>query len=279
MDTRAQSIAALRRLLDGAPDEAFAETLCSALEKDERGGARALASSRRRRRAAEERELRRLEGLFALRKSLRAAGATHVAGVDEVGVGPLAGPVVAAAVVLPDDVELRGLDDSKKLSARRREELAALVHDQAIAIGIGEVAPDEIDRLNIHRATLEAMRRAVEVVDARCRLDHLLVDARIVPGVRLGPAQQTSLIRGDSRDGSIAAASIVAKVHRDAIMRDLDRVHPGYGFARHMGYGTAEHIDALGRLGATPVHRQSFAPVAAVPRARPTGDPFPFART
>jgi len=255
-------------MLEDVPDEASAEALCAVLEGDARAGARALAERWRRRRAADERECRRLDGLFALRRSLFEGGATHVAGVDEVGVGPLAGPVVAAAVVLRDSVDLPGLDDSKKLSAARREALDERIRAQAVAVGIGEVAPDEIDRLNIHRASLEAMRRAVEAVDTVCALDHLLVDARIVPGVRLGPAHQTALIRGDSRDGSIAAASIVAKVYRDAIMRRLESTHPGYGFGRHMGYGTAEHIDALQRLGATPVHRRSFAPVSAVVHAR-----------
>jgi len=264
MEPSAYSIAALREMLAGTPDDVAAERLCAALDGDARTGARALATRWRAQRDARRAEERRLERLFALRRSLREAGARHVAGVDEVGVGPLAGPVVAAAVVLPDRVDLPGLDDSKKLTAARREVLAERIRAQAIAVGIGEVPPDEIDRLNIHRASLEAMRRAVQAVDAQCPLDHLLVDARVVPGVRVLPEHQTSLIRGDSRDGSIAAASIVAKVHRDAIMRGLERTHPGYGFGRHMGYGTAEHLDALRRLGASPVHRRSFAPVASV---------------
>ncbi len=268
MEPGDHSISALREMLDAAPDDGAAERICDALDGDARSGARALATRWRKRRDARLAEHRRIEALFALRRSLRDAGARHVAGVDEVGVGPLAGPVVAAAVVLPDRVDLPGLDDSKKLSAARREALAARIHAQAIAVGIGEVPPDEIDRLNIHRASLEAMRRAVQAVDTQCPLDHLLVDARIVPGVRLPAERQTSLVRGDARDGSIAAASIVAKVHRDAIMLGLERAHPGYGFGRHMGYGTAEHIDALQRLGATPVHRRSFAPVAAVVTGR-----------
>ncbi len=268
MDSSDHSISALREMLESAPDDAAAERLCDQLDGDRRSGARALAVRWRKRREARRVEHARLEGLFALRRSLREAGATHVAGVDEVGVGPLAGPVVAAAVVLPEPVDLPGLDDSKKLSAPRREALAERIRSQAIAIGIGEVEPNEIDRLNIHRASLEAMRRAVEAVDAKCPVDHLLVDARIVPGVRLGADQQTSLVRGDARDGSIAAASIVAKVHRDAIMQRLERTHPGYGFGRHMGYGTAEHLDALQRLGATAQHRRSFAPVAAVVTGR-----------
>jgi ribonuclease HII len=267
-DSSTHPISTLRRLLDEAPDEAAAERFCHMLDGDGRVGARALAERWRKQREARERERRRLDRLFELRGALRDGGARHIAGVDEVGVGPLAGPVVAAAVVLPDVVDLPGLDDSKKLSAKRREELATQIREQAVAIGIGEVPPEEIDRLNIHRASLEAMRRAVQAAHALCPLDHLLIDARIVPGAPVPAHRQTSLVRGDSRDGSIAAASIVAKVHRDAIMLALERAHPGYGFARHMGYGTAEHLDALQRLGATPIHRRSFAPVAAVVTGR-----------
>jgi len=180
--------------------------------------------------------------------------------VDEVGVGPLAGPVVAAAVALPEKVELPGLNDSKKVSASDRERLAAAIREQALGVAIGEVSALEIDRMNIFRAGLEAMRRAAAALADRLQLDHLMVDARTIPDLDI---PQTSLIRGDSIDGSIAAASIVAKVYRDGIMQKLDVEYPGYGFGRNMGYGTAEHVGALGRLGASPAHRQSFAPVAA----------------
>jgi ribonuclease HII len=186
-----------------------------------------------------------------------------VAGVDEVGVGPLAGPVVAAAVVLPVHVDLPRLNDSKKLSPDARERLDAGIREQALAIGIGSVESGEIDRFNILRASLEAMRRAVNVVMEQLELDHLMVDARTIPGVRI---PQTPLTHGDAIDGSIAAASIVAKVHRDGLMQKLHAQYPGYGFARHMGYGTAEHMEALRRMGACPEHRRSFAPVAAVLR-------------
>jgi ribonuclease HII len=142
-----------------------------------------------------------------------------------------------------------------------RERLADAIRAQALAIGIGEVSPAEIDRLNIRRASLEAMRRAVDQLARRVRPDHVMVDAHAIPGLTV---PQTPLHHGDALDGSIAAASIVAKVHRDALMRALERVHPGYGLGRHMGYGTAEHLDALRRLGASPIHRRSFAPVAAV---------------
>ena len=129
-----------------------------------------------------------------------------------------------------------------------------------MAFSVAEVSPEEIDRMNILQATLEAMRKAISGLDPEVSLDHVLVDARKVPGV---PVPQTALVHGDAIDGSIAAASIVAKVHRDALMQRLDALYPGYGLGRHMGYGTAEHIEALGRLGASSIHRRSFAPVAA----------------
>ncbi len=200
--------------------------------------------------------------LLALRNRLVRSGSRCIAGVDEVGVGPLAGPVVAAAVVLPAKPDLPGLDDSKKLSRKRREQLAEAIHAQAIEIGFGEVAPEEIDALNIYQASLEAMRRAVTALPVAP--DYLLVDARRVPDV---DAAQMAIVGGDGKDASIAAASIVAKVHRDAIMRRLDAEYPGYGFAAHMGYGTEQHLAALRRAGATPVHRRSFAPVSRVPMA------------
>jgi ribonuclease HII len=227
------------------------------LARDERAGAQALSAhcTARAARLAEERE--RLARLFARRARLLRSGARVVAGVDEVGVGPLAGPVVACAVVFGERPWLPGLGDSKQLTRAQRERLDGEIRKQARGIGLAEVWPAEIDRLNIYRAALEAMRRAVSALDVAP--DHLLVDARTLPEVA---AAQTPLIGGDARDGSIAAASIVAKVHRDALMRSLDAAHPGYGFAQHKGYGTAEHLAALHRLGPSVLHRRSFAPVA-----------------
>jgi len=239
-----ESVASLRRL-------------AARLARDERAGGRALAQRCAARAGALAVERRRLAQLFARRARLARGGARCVAGVDEVGVGPLAGPVVACAVVFGDRPWLPGLADSKQLTAAQRERLDGEIRKQAHAIGIAEVWVDEIDRLNIYHAALEAMRRAVVALGVAP--DHLLVDARSVPGVA---AEQTPLVGGDACDGSIAAASIVAKVHRDALMHRLDALHPGYGFARHKGYGTAEHLAALRRLGPTPVHRRSFAPVA-----------------
>ena len=230
------------------------------LGRDSRGGARSLASRCRQRASEIECERRRFARLLALRERLFAEGARRVAGVDEVGVGPLAGPVVAAAVVLPQRPRLPGLDDSKRLCREARERLAREIHAQAIAVAIAEVSVSEIDRRNIYQASLLAMRQAVEALDPQP--DHVLVDARHIPGIA---SAQTAIVGGDGLDASIAAASIVAKVHRDAIMARLDREYPGYGFGRHMGYATREHLVALRRQGATPVHRRSFAPVLQLP--------------
>ncbi len=195
--------------------------------------------------------------LLRVERELWAAGFARIAGVDEVGVGPLAGPVVAAAVIVSPQMRIRGIDDSKKLSALRREELAEQIRDGAIGVGIGMADPREIDRLNIYQAALEAMRRAVAALP--CSPDHLVVDARRIPQVEV---PQLSLIGGDGRSYSVAAASIVAKVTRDAMMRELDGQYPQYGFRAHMGYGTPQHLAAIERFGPCPIHRRSFAPVS-----------------
>ena len=204
----------------------------------------------------QRRQAARLGILLRVERSLWRTGITNIAGVDEVGVGPLAGPVLAAAVVLPEDVRLRGVDDSKKLSAALREELAEKIHAAALGVGIGIVEPEEIDRLNIYRAALEAMRRAVVALPVMP--EHVVVDARHIPQLTV---PQTALINGDARSYSVAAASIVAKVARDRIMCELDRLYPQYGFRNHMGYATAQHLAAIDRYGPSPVHRLSFAPV------------------
>jgi ribonuclease HII len=185
------------------------------------------------------------------------AGVGAVAGVDEAGVGPLAGPVVAAAVVFEPEEFITGVNDSKRLDARHRERLDGEIRARAAAVGIGRAEPDEIDRLNIYWAALLAMRRALDGLD--CAPGHVLIDGRRVPGLGV---PQTRIVGGDRKSFSIAAASIVAKVARDRMMVELDGRFPGYGFARHKGYATAEHVAALQRLGVSPIHRRSFAPVA-----------------
>ena len=184
-----------------------------------------------------------------------------IAGVDEAGRGPWAGPVVAAAVILRGTVPA-GLNDSKKLSAKRREALFQALHESGCMIGVGQASVAEIDAINILQATYLAMTRAVEALNAEP--GHVLVDGNRLPKWRW-PA--TAIVGGDALEPAISAASIIAKVTRDRMMAELDAAHPGYGWARNQGYGTAAHADALQKLGATPHHRASFAPVRAVLQA------------
>jgi ribonuclease HII len=193
---------------------------------------------------------------FRFETDLMAAGARIVAGVDEVGRGPLAGPVTAAAVILHPDRIPEGLNDSKMLGVKRRESLLAELEEIA-EIGLGWASVAEIDALNIRNAAFLAMRRAVEALPSAP--DHVLVDGNACPPDL--PCAASSLVKGDARSLSIAAASIVAKVARDKVMADLDAVHPGYGWAQNAGYPTQAHRDALQHLGVTPHHRRSFAPV------------------
>lgn len=186
----------------------------------------------------------------------RRQGYRSIAGVDEAGRGPLAGPVVAAAVILPERFTLDGLDDSKKLTGRQREELYPRIRERALATGIGVASPAEIDRHNILGATLLAMTRALGRLAVPA--DYLLVDGITAVPV---PLPQRTMKQGDSRSFSVAAASILAKVVRDRIMTTLDRVYPGYGFSEHKGYGCAKHLEAIARLAPCPVHRMSFGGV------------------
>jgi ribonuclease HII len=198
-------------------------------------------------------ERRRLEELRSHERLLEQVGISPAAGVDEVGMGPLAGPVVAAAVILPPEPLIEDLDDSKSLTRAVRERVETEIRRVAIAVSIGVVTVAEIDALNIYRAGLEAMRRAVALLPVVPR--HVLVDSRTIPAV---DHPQTSFVRGDARVYSIAAASVIAKVHRDRIMAGLEQEHPGYGFGAHAGYATAEHREALRRLGPCAAHRRSF---------------------
>lgn len=194
-----------------------------------------------------------LPDLRSHERLLEQVGISPVAGVDEAGMGPLAGPVVAAAVMLPAGPLIDGLKDSKLLARSTREALDAEIRRLALSIGLGVVDIAEIDEINIYQAGLKAMRLAVGELAFAPR--HVLVDARTIPGL---PIPQTSFIKGDQRIYSVAAASIVAKVHRDGLMRDLALRYPGYGFDRHAGYATAQHREAIRRLGPCPAHRRSF---------------------
>lgn len=211
--------------------------------------------------SAEEREKKRQQKLEAERERMALMfsyerehpEAELICGIDEVGRGPLAGPVVAGAVILPKDCRLLYLNDSKKLSEKKREELYTQIMENAVSVGLGYVSPERIDEVNILNATYEAMREAISKLSRVPQL--LLNDAVTIPGVEI---PQLPIIKGDAKSASIAAASIVAKVTRDRLMVEMDKVYPGYGFAAHKGYGTAAHIAALKELGPCPIHRRSF---------------------
>ncbi|HVN34103.1 MAG TPA: ribonuclease HII [Casimicrobiaceae bacterium] len=240
-----------RRYLDNG--ELVSTHALRRLQRDSRQGARRLYAVLKKRFERERSERQRLEAMRHFEKLLWKSGVRDVAGVDEVGVGPLAGPVVAAAVIFPPETEIAGVDDSKRLDPETRTLLAAEIRAKAAGIGLGVASVEEIDTLNIYHASLLAMRRAVEALPQRPQ--HVLVDARTIPGVDV---PQNMFNKGDGINFSIAAASIVAKTARDAMMVALDATYPGYGFATHKGYGTPEHRDALLRLGPSEIHRMSF---------------------
>lgn len=199
----------------------------------------------------------RLKKLLATEMGFWSSGVLHVAGIDEVGRGPLAGPVVAAAVILPEGCWIDGVDDSKKLTHEKRLALYDRIVASCVCWGVGAASPGEIDRINIRRATALAMERAIRRLS--CPPGHLLVDGLPVP--ELGHERQTAIVDGDAKVHSIAAASILAKVTRDRLMERLAARHPAYGWERNKGYGTPEHLAALDAHGPTRHHRQSFQPV------------------
>ena len=234
--------------------------LIEALESDARQSAQHLAKQIRERWRKNRAEGQRLHNLLRFEIELWAEGFNLVAGVDEAGMAPLAGPVIAAACILPRDYKLRGLNDSKQiLDETLRYELAKQIKADAIAWSVGRAEVEEIDQLNIYHAGLLAMRRAVEGLESQP--DFVLVDARRIPYCT---APQRGIIKGDTLSASIAAASIIAKTTRDALMCEFDSVHPGYNFASHKGYPTPEHCRLLKELGAVPIHRRSFARVREV---------------
>ena len=220
---------------------------------DERAGVQKLIQSANKQLQALEKEKVRIH---ALKEYERKYGEYEfICGIDEVGRGPLAGPVVAGAVILPKDCDILYINDSKKLSEKKREELYDIIMEKAIACGIGYASPERIDEINILQATYEAMRLAI--ADLGVVPQVLLNDAVTIPGVDKG-ILQVPIIKGDAKSISIGAASIIAKVTRDRLMVEYDKVFPGYDFAGNKGYGSAAHIEALKTLGATPIHRKSF---------------------
>ncbi len=220
-------------------------------EKDLRSGVQALVAKARKGINALEKEKKRTEGMKKYEKEYASYG--YICGIDEVGRGPLAGPVVAGAVILPKDSQILYLNDSKQLSERKREELYDVIMREAVAVGIGYASHTRIDEINILQATYEAMRQAIGSLSVQP--DLLLNDAVTIPGVEI---RQVPIIKGDARSVSIAAASIVAKVTRDRLMVEYDKTYPEYHFADNKGYGSAVHIEALKKHGATPIHRKSF---------------------
>ena len=225
---------------------------------DGRAGVQAAISKRKRELQKQVDEDLRLEKMLAYEKELYAQGIDLIAGVDEVGRGPLAGPVVAAAVILPKACKIPGLNDSKKIPKSKHKEIYEAVLQNAIAIGIGIKDNHVIDQVNIYEATKLAMMEAIGQLEPQPQ--HLLIDA-----MKLDlPISQTSIIKGDANSLSIAAASIVAKVTRDQMMEEFDREYPGYDFAQNAGYGTAKHLAGLDKLGVTPIHRRSFEPVKSM---------------
>ncbi|HKP35369.1 MAG TPA: ribonuclease HII [Pyrinomonadaceae bacterium] len=231
--------------------------LVEALEADARQGAHQLAKQIRDRRRKNRAEGQRLHNLLRFEIELWEQGFNFIAGVDEAGMAPLAGPVVAAAVILPRNYKLRRLNDSKQiLDEAIRAELACQIKSDALVWSVGRAEVEEIDTINIYHAGLLAMRRAVEGLSSQP--DFVLVDARRIPHCA---TPQRGIIKGDALSASIAAASIIAKTTRDALMCELDSLHPGYNFSTHKGYPTPEHCRLLKELGAAPIHRRSFARV------------------
>ena len=234
------------------------DPLLTELEQDSRSGVIQAIAKRKKEIQKRLDEDERLEGMLAYEKECYARGMELIAGVDEVGRGPLAGPVVAAAVILPKACKIPGLNDSKKIPKSKHKEIYEAVLQNAIAIGIGVKDNHVIDQVNIYEATKLAMMEAIGQLEPQPQ--HLLIDA-----MKLDlPIPQTSIIKGDANSLSIAAASIVAKVTRDQMMEEFDREYPGYDFAQNAGYGTAKHLAGLDKLGVTPIHRRSFEPVKSM---------------
>jgi ribonuclease HII len=223
------------------------------LQRDPRAGARRLYKTLSKRYEEQKKERNRLDSMLHFERLLWKAGIQYIAGVDEVGMGPLAGPVVAAAVIFPPGVEIESIDDSKALDEQTRNRLDREIRERASAVAIGRVEVDEIDRINIYHAGIRAMQLALQSLTITPQ--HILVDSRTIPGFT---QPQNSFDKGDGINFSIAAASIVAKVYRDRLMAELDAQYPGYGFASHKGYATPEHQSSIRELGPCPIHRRSF---------------------
>lgn len=250
MKEKQKSISQIREEFEAASAEKL-PSLYQEYQEDTRTGVQNLILKYRKKEEALEKEKERTEQMKGYEKQYGSRG--YVCGIDEVGRGPLAGPVVAGAVILPKDCQILYLNDSKKLTAKKREELYDVIMKEAVAVGIGYASPARIDEINILQATYEAMREAISKLPIQP--DVLLNDAVKIPGVNI---YQVPIIKGDAKSVSIAAASIVAKVTRDRLMEEYDAHIPEYGFASNKGYGSAQHIEALKKYGPSPIHRRSF---------------------
>ena len=245
-----KKIGVIKEELKNTPDEGLGEFIAS-YEKDERSGVVKLIEQAKKRLDKLEAEKQRIWELGEFERQYAEYG--YVCGIDEVGRGPFAGPVVACAVILPKDCNILYINDSKKIPEAKREELYDIIMEQALAVGIGMVGPERIDEINILQATYEAMREAISKLSIKP--DILLNDAVTIPGVEI---RQIPIIKGDAKSISIGAASIVAKVTRDRMMQEYDAMFPGYDFASNKGYGSQKHREALLAFGPTPIHRASF---------------------
>lgn len=245
-----QKIGEIKEILQAASINEL-PAFISTYEKDLRSGVINMVNRAKKNLGDYEKELARTEKMKEFEKKYNSFA--YICGIDEVGRGPLAGPVVAGAVILPKDCDILYLNDSKQLSEKKREELYDVIMEKAVSTGLGFVTPERIDEINILQATYEAMREAISKLSKAP--DILLNDAVTIPGVSI---KQVPIIKGDAKSISIAAASIIAKVTRDRLMVQYDKIYPEYGFASNKGYGAQMHIDALRKFGPTPIHRRSF---------------------
>ena len=250
MSLERPSIKEIDGILSETPMERM-ELACMYYAQDERDGVKRVVEKHRKRLIAFRRELERMDVMMLYERKY--AEYNIIAGIDEAGRGPLAGPVVAAAVILPKNQPILYLNDSKQLSEKKREELFGVIMKEAVSVGVGMAGEQVIDEINILQATYRAMREAVAKLDPKP--DLTLNDAVTIPELAV---RQVPIIKGDAKSASIAAASIIAKVTRDRIMVDYDRQYPEYGFASHKGYGSEAHMEALKRYGPCPIHRRSF---------------------
>ena len=247
-----KSVKEIKEIIDNLSIDKYLEYI-DILRRDERKSVQNIAVKMAKKLDSIRREDERLEAINIFENEGYNKGYIYIGGIDEAGRGPLAGPVVAAVVVFKPNTKIEGINDSKKLSESKRDELFDIIKDQAIDYGIGIVNNEEIDKFNILNATYMAMKKAVNCLEKTP--DYLLIDATTIPGVDIA---QKPIIKGDSKSISIAAASILAKVTRDSIMYQYDEIYPEYGFKSHKGYGTKEHYEAIEKQGITPIHRKSF---------------------